>query len=179
MTLPASGGITGQQIRDELRQTGGNVVFGDATTRWLANQSGSVVIPTDYYSKTAVKNVYTAFPGIGASSAIFTVQLGADFPNRRLIICVAVIASGVASQIVINSGSLGGFSLTLGPGQAWFNASVNISTGILYAPVGSPTGTSATLNIACNQTIASIRVVVYSVSNIPTIYAARQDRKSV
>lgn len=175
MTLQASGSMTGADIRNELRQSGGDLTFPDATTRWLSEKpSGSLTLPTDFYSQTAVKNVHTSFPGIGANSAVVGVNLGTDFPNRRLIVCVAVIATGVASQILVNSATLGAASLTSGPGQAWFNASRNITSGIFYAPVGSPTGTSATLTVNCNQSIASIRIVIYSVSNIPTIYAARQ-----
>lgn len=172
MTLLASGGMTGQLIRDELRQVGGNVVFGDPTTRWLADKpTGSIVIPTDYYSKAAVKQTHAqSYVGSG-SLWTPTVNLGVDFPGRRFVVCVCALAASTASQLLfLGPHTLAGAALTVGPGQAWFNPSTNVSGGIMYSVPSAVVGTSATLSIQFNQSVIRFRTVIYAISNIGTVF---------
>lgn len=168
MTLPAAGPYNGSEIRSELRQSGGNIVIPDPTTRWLTDKAaGSIQYPTDFYSKTAIKRTHNEIV-IGSSTVYNSVtNLGIDFPNRRFVICVCAYAAGVASQVTTSgTATLGGQTLTLGPGQAWFNPSVNILTGIFIAAPGAVTGTSATISVGFNQTVTRFSYVVYAISNI-------------
>jgi hypothetical protein len=173
MTIAASGAVSGQNIRDELRQSGGNIVLPDPTTRWLTEKpSGSVIWPTDFYSKMAVKPVHTV--QVGGSGTTFTVpniNLGIDFPGRLIVVCISCIAAATASQILISSVVLGGVTLATGPGQAWFKPAINVSMGIAWNVVS---GTSATLQVNFNQTAAVLHCEIYSMSNANTTFATNQ-----
>lgn len=172
MTLPASGTITGADIRNELKQSGGNLVFPDDTTRWLSGvSSGPLVLPTNFYSKRAVKQTWSAHVTGASASLSSTFQLGIDFPGRYIVICVAAIATSTASQVLINSVTLNGNVFPLGPGQAWFNAGVNIASGIAS---GTISGTSATLAVNCNQSIQAFVAVLYVLSNPVSIVQQNQ-----
>ncbi|MGO8242939.1 hypothetical protein [Rhizobium johnstonii] len=172
MTLQASGSMTGADIRDELRQSGGDLVFPDPTTRWLADLSaGSVIIPTDYYGKAAVKQTDAQNVVGSGTTWNVTVNLGIDFPGRRFVVCIIGYAASTASQVlVVGPNTLGGQTITLGPGQARFNPSTNVAGGILYSSPSAVTGTSGTLHIVFNQTVIRFRCVVYSISNISTLF---------
>ena len=165
MTLQSSGSMTGADIRNELKQSGGNLVFPDVTTRWLADQSsGSLILPTHYYGKTAIKRVHSEL--LTGNSTVFstTANLGLEYPGRLLVICVGVVATSNASQI-FTSGNiiLGDLSVPAsnGPGQAWFNGGVNILTGIVW---GTTTGTTRGFQMTCNQNMANLQLVIYSVA---------------
>lgn len=177
MTIAGTGSITGQIIRDEIRQSGGNIVFGDATTRWLADKpTGNIVIPTDYYNKTAVKRTHQSNTSGSGTVYNVVVDLGVDFgANRRIVICVCALAAASASQLLISGATLGGVGITQGPGQAWFNPGTNLTMGIFTATAGAITGTSATLSTTFNQSVTRYRIVVYSLSNIGTIHSQNQN----
>lgn len=176
MTLPASGALSGQNIRDELRQSGGNIVVPDPTTRWLANKpSGSIIWPNDFHGKQAIRLVYSGLAGVASTTYSTTVSLGTAFPNRRFVICVAVLGSAVVSQILVTSAFLGGVALTQGPGQAWFNPSVNTTMGIFTGSSGGISGTSSTFGINFNQSASVLRIAIYSISNIGTILSTNQN----
>lgn len=172
MALQASGSMTGQDIRNELRQSGGDLVFPDPTTRWLADKaSGNLILPTDYYNKVAVKLTHQeSISGSGATWNV-NVDLGIDFPTRRLVVCLGALAATNSSQVLTaGPNTLGGQTLTSGPGQAWFNVNRNELGGILYTAPGAVTGTTGNLHIVFNQSVIRFRCVVYAISNIPTLF---------
>lgn len=164
MTLQSSGSMTGQNIRDELRQSGGSLVFPSATTRWLADKpSGNLVLPNDYYNRIAIKQPST-IDIRGASTASFsgTMTYGPDFPGRWIIICIVVMASG-GSTIPINSISLSGITVSLGPAWGQFDGAMANTQGIAWA---NPTGTSGTFVVTCGRAATDCFIKVYSVSNL-------------
>lgn len=164
MTLQASGSMTGANIRDELRQSGGSLVFPSATTRWLADKpSGNLVLPNDYYNKTAIKQVST-IDTRGASTSSFsgTMTYGPDFPGRWIICCVCCMASG-GSSILVNALSLSGITAAQGSGWNQFDGSMANTQGIAWA---NPTGTSGTYVVTMNRAATDCFIRVYSVSNL-------------
>lgn len=110
MTLPASGGITGAQIRTELGQSGGNLVFPDPTTRWLSEKdTGSIILPTDFYSKTSIKTVTgQRQQALGGSGSVTWVGMpfGIDYPGRVLVACTCLRGVGSLNQSSVTIGGV-------------------------------------------------------------------------
>lgn len=164
MTLQSSGSMTGADIRNELRQNGGNLVFPDATTRWLADKpSGNLVLPTDYYNRIAIKQVAT-IDTRGASTTSFsgTMNYGPDFPGRWIICCVCCMTSG-GSNVLVNALSLSGITAAQGAGWNQFDGSMANTHGIAWA---NPTGTSGTYVVTMSRTTTDCFIKVYAVSNL-------------
>lgn len=164
MTLQSSGTMTGADIRNELRQSGGNLVFPSATTRWLADKpSGNLVLPTDYYNKIAIKRVDTIdVRGASTSSFSGTMDYGPDFPGRWIIVCICCLGSG-GSVLSTNAMSISGITMAMGPGWAQNDASMANTNGIAWA---NPTGTSGSYTITMNRNATDCFMQVYSVSNL-------------
>jgi hypothetical protein len=178
MTLQSSGSMTGADIRNELRQSGGNLVFPDPTTRYLSDRaSGSITIPTHFYGKTAVKRVHTELiTGGNSTSFSTTANLGVDFTGRRLIVCLACLGVSAGSQILMPSVTLGGSALNFGPGWAfWINGVVNCSNGIATDVPSGVSGTSATLTVNFSQAAKTLRIIIYSVANIGNTFSSNSN----
>lgn len=170
MTLQSSGSMTGADIRGELRQTGGNLVFPDATTRWLADKpSGSLVLPTDYYSKTAVKLVHSAdILSGGQSSWSFLAQFGPTFPTRLMIILLGLYTP-VNVGIAVTGFTIGGFSPT-----GVDNRFANDALGGVYAACGyliNTVNSTGTVSLTFNTNITEGYFRMYSVANASIVTA--------
>ncbi len=163
MTLQSSGSMTGADIRGELRQTGGDLVFPDPTTRWLADKpSGSIIIPTDYYSKTAVKLVHSQdISSGGQSSWSFLAQFGPTFPTRLMIIQLGLFTT-INTGINVTGFTIGGVTPT--------NADTrfaNDALGGVYAACGympNTVNTTGTVSLTFNTNITEGYFRMYSVA---------------
>jgi len=165
MTLPASGGITGANIRDELRQSGGNLVFPDATTRWLSEKpSGNLVLPTDFYSKQAVKLVDSKSFG-GGSSFSTTINLGPDYPGRSILCIAAAFRNGVGYDMHINLFQINSSSLEVLDGRFGFTGAGTPVSMALGVGGSTASGTSATLGIGFANTVSAAYVAVYAIAS--------------
>lgn len=166
MTLPASGGMTGAQIRTELGQVGGNLVFPDPTTRWLSEvPTGSLILPTDFYSKVSVKTVTgQRQQALGGSGSVTWVGMpfGIDYPGRVLVACTCL--RGVGS-LNVSSVTIGGVSAPGGDAGFDPGGGLNsIGTGLWSA--SGITGTSG--NVTINFTSGTLNygaIVMLSMSN--------------
>lgn len=169
MTLQASGSITSTDIRNEIRQVGGNLVFPDITTRWLTEKpAGSIVLPTDLYGKRGVKNEDTVSVISGGSNPLAALaDIGADYPNRMVVACLCAIGSG-GSILQTTNISLGGIAMTKASGWAHFDGSIATSQGIAYGagPVGQSTASFA---VSFNRPATNLFARIYSFPNIGAV----------
>lgn len=108
MTLQSSGSMTFADINNELRSSG-TLVFPDARTRWLAEvPSGNLVLPTNFYSKQAVKLVHSAVDTVDRSGSytFSSCDFGIDYTGRTLVAVTALFAGSdqVLSQTSVTIG---------------------------------------------------------------------------
>ncbi|TPN11729.1 hypothetical protein [Mesorhizobium sp. B2-1-2] len=170
MTLPSSGSITIAQILNEIGDSY-PVTIPNANWRTLAGKpTGSLVIPTDFYGKSAVAIVDTKGPTAHGTSHNFgTVNFGADGPSRKIVIYVFgqgksagvtpgsdntgftnFVAGGAANQFAPN-GFFYRYNLTETDDFAGVNSS-------LFDPVGTSGNVSLTtgLSTRCSIVVLSI-----------------------
>lgn len=159
MTIQTSGPMTyPTALNDELRRTG-PLTTPDAVTRWLAEvPSGPVVIPNDFYSKSAVKliNRYTS----GGTSHLFTASFGPEYTGRRIVL-VTNLASGNDTPLTMTSVVVGGAPGS-GNSNGSFASGVSAGTGIFLA---NPSGTSGTISFT-TANAANAQTWVLSVAGI-------------
>ncbi len=165
MTLPASGGITGAQIRTELGQSGGNLVFPDPTTRWLSEKdTGSIILPTDFYSKVSVKTITgQRQQALSGSSVSWNgMDFGIDYPGRVLVACLCLRGIGVLN---ISSVTIGGVA-AVGQNIGWDPGGGGNAIG---SGIYSASGVSGTIgNVVINLGPGTLNygaIVMLSMSN--------------
>jgi hypothetical protein len=157
MTLPTSGGLTIQQILDEIGDSY-PVTIPNANWRTLAGKpTGSLIIPTDFYGKSwrSVSLVHTS------TSASETAQYGTDISGRW----IAVIALGGNDSSPYNlSATISGVAGTVIKRHSSGDGSGN-ATGVAII-VGQPSGTSGTVTISGTGTMRFyvLRVTGYDLS---------------
>ncbi|MBY3073392.1 hypothetical protein HFO71_24055 [Rhizobium laguerreae] len=117
-----------------------------------------------------MKRTHLEVVSSGGTTYTFGVNLGIDFPGRRIVICVAATSPDVSGILNRTAGTLAGASLGVGPGGAWFNPGVNVNMGILIDAPGGVGGTSATFSMSYDRSINHLSCVVYSVANIPNSF---------
>lgn len=166
MTIQSSGSMLyPATLNGELRRSG-SLTTPDAMTRWLAEvPTGPVVIPTDFYDKSAVKLV--ASYGHGSAATSFSqsgVNFGPAYSGRRIIIVVNT-AFNAAHSLDMTSVSIGGQTGS-GADHGTLEPSIPGSAGVGIF-MANPSGSSGTIsfNTANN---ARARVWVLSVAGITT-----------
>ncbi|WP_150131648.1 hypothetical protein [Rhizobium leguminosarum] len=164
MTLPASGGMTGAQIRTELGQPGGNLDF-TPTVRWLADKpTGDLILPTDLYSKVSVKTVTgQRQQALGSTGSVTWVGMpfGIDYPGRVLVACTCLRGSGTLDQTSVTIGGVAAAG-----GDAGLDPGVGLSIGAGIWSASGVTGTSG--NVTINFTSGTLdygAIVMLSMSN--------------
>lgn len=166
MTLQTSGSMTTQQIKDELRQPVGNLTFPDPTTRWLSEKpSGSLVLPTDFYNKIAVKQVdFISIPG-PISSFTSPINFGIDYPGRSIILVPVAIKNSSDPSINFNTFTVNSGSVpTLVDSRRYWDGVG--SSGLQGIGMVQPTGTSGTTSITFSTTVDNAFIWVFSASNM-------------
>lgn len=165
MTLPASGGMTGAQIRTELGQPAGNLAF-TPTVRWLADKpTGDLILPTDLYSKVSVKTVAgQRQQALGGSGSVTWngMDFGIDYPGRVLVACTCLRGVGSLNQSSVTIGGVAAAGDDNGydPGGGG-NA---IGAGIWSASGVTGTSGNVTINFA-SGTLNYGAIVMLSMSN--------------
>lgn len=162
MTLQSSGTMTGQNIRDELRQSGGNLVFPDATTRWLADKpSGNLVLPNDYYSKQAVKNLGRTSIGSGQ---VFSnnINFGPDFPGRSTIIIAIGVTTTPNTDVGVNSFKANGVTIEQLDSRIGWNGSMSWTIAVGCTPA---TGTAPLIDCLFGFAVDAAYYAVLTISN--------------
>lgn len=157
MTLQSSGSMTIAEIRAELGMAvGAAITFPSDITRALAGvPSGSMVMPTDFYSKSATKFTET---GVDSSSGSTQSVAGLDFggaaSTRHIIACVHW--EGGSTERTLSSATIGGVSAAIRVQSGHSGGSTSVGSAIIIAAV--PTGATGTVSCTFSGSVETMAV---------------------
>lgn len=169
MTLPSSGQLTATEIQAELN-VGLPVTIPNDEWRTLAGKpTGSLVIPTDFHSKSRAAHVGTGGGSTTAASVSVSMSFGAEGTGGQRRIFVTVGWQGTtASSALIASAAIGGVSATIHNQQS-NAATTNAGCAIISAFLDAGTSGSVVINFnqadTRNVLLGSFRMVAVTIND--------------
>lgn len=151
--------------------------FPDAASRWLAEvgASDSIVFPTSFASKQAVKIMDTAVSTTAASTYTFSAMDAGIAYTGRTLVAVIGIYSATEAQASTSGVTIGGTAAT-GEAHGEFLAGSGETAGMgIYA--NQATGTTATVVVSLSAAVDACRVVLLSVAGLSSATASDTGEK--
>jgi hypothetical protein len=168
MTLPASGTITGAQIRNELGIAAGSSFIVPTDVRVLTGvATGSIVWPNHFWGKSAVSQVATSGPtALGTSHSFPSVNFGVDQPHRTIVVLFFAMDRNTTwpGTVTISNINIGN-AATANNVNFWFYQGSAPTTLVgVQTQSASPTGTSGNITCTTSQN-TKMYIVVFSVAS--------------